>query len=797
MPDPILREFHYPVRVVNLVGASDSRPPSAEDLPETLELQGVDAWWRAANYLSVGQLHLDYNALLERPLRREDIKRRRPAHWGVSPGLNFVYAHLNRIIRQRDLNMILVAGTAQGGPALIANAWLEGMYSEIYPEMAWNREGLRRLFRQFSFPAAVPGHSAPETPGSIHEGGEPGHALSHAFGTVFDNPDLVAACVVGEAEVETGSLAASWHSTKFLNPARDGVVLPILYLGDGKASRTTVQAPIPRTDLEQLLHGCGWQALIVEAGYADGLHRQMAQALDLACEQIGRIKALAGKGGEPPSPRWPMIVLRAPQAWAGPPEIEGSVEAAQPLPHAAVPVQPEQLEAWMRSFRPQELFGADGSPSPPIAKLAPHGDRRMSANPHANGGRLLHDLHLPNLQDYAMTVDDPGNTNAEATRALDLLLRDVLRSNPDNFRVFSRDHGAIVEAMDRCFMRAPEVGDDRANPEGRVTEASSGQQCQGWLEGYLLSGRHGIHCSNEALVHAVDAMFNQHSNWLKIARGMAWRRPVASLNYLLTSHVWRQGPEGRGHHDPGFLDRVANQSADLARIYLPPDANSLLAVTDRCLRSRGMVNVVVASREPTPHWLTMDQAVAHCERGIGIWGRAGCPNEPDVVMACCGDVPTLETLAAVDLLRVLVPELRLRVVNVVDLMRLQPAESHPHGLDRTEFIGLFTFDRPVVFAFHGHPSLIHRLVYTRGAQANFHVHGFRGEGSATTPFDLAVRNGLDRFHLALGAVQRAPRLTSRVKKICETLNAKLAEHAAYIRSQGEDLPDVRNWRWRS
>ena len=766
----------------------------------------LDLWWRAANYLSIGQIYLLDNPLLREPLAPSHVKPRLLGHWGTTPGLNFIYVHLNRAIREHRCEMIYVMGPGHGGPAALANAWLEGTYSEIYPEVSRDLEGMRRLFRQFSFPGGVPSHVAPETPGSIHEGGELGYALSHAFGAAFDNPRLVVACVVGDGEAETGPLATSWHSNKFLNPARDGTVLPILHLNGAKIAGPTVLDRIPREDLLRMLEGCGWRPIVVEGEDPARMHRAMARALDRALGSIQTIRSRWRKG----TPRWPMIVLRSPKGWTGPKVVDGKrVEGtfrSHQVPIAKVRENPAHLailDGWLRSYRPEELFDRAGRPVAAIRALAPKGARRMSASPHANGGLLLRDLKIPDLRAYAVAVPSPGSVDAEATRVQGTFLRDVMKANlrAGNFRVFSPDEttsnrwDAILEVTPRCLVARIEPDDDRIAPDGRVMEVLSEHQCQGWLEGYLLTGRHGFFSCYEAFIHVVDSMFNQHAKWLKTTRAIPWRRPIASLNILLTSHVWRQDHNGFSHQDPGFLDHVVNKKAEVIRVYLPPDANSLLSVTDHCLRSRHYVNVVVAGKQPAPQWLTMDEAIAHCEAGASIWRWASSDGPPDVVLACCGDVPTQETLAAVTILREQAPELAIRVVNVVDLMALQPDREHPHGLSDDAFDAMFTANRPIVFAFHGYPWLIHRLTYKRRGHDNLHVRGYKENGTTTTPFDMAVLNDIDRFHLAADVVDRAPKLASRAEAIRTTLRDALARHRAHVEREGEDLPEVRDWRW--
>jgi xylulose-5-phosphate/fructose-6-phosphate phosphoketolase len=775
------------------------------------ELQELDAYWRASNYLAVGQIYLFDNPLLREPLRREHVKPRLLGHWGTTPGLNLVYTHLNRLIARDDLNMIYVIGPGHGGPAIVAHAWLEGTYSEFYPEISQDEEGMKRLFKQFSFPGGIPSHVAPETPGSIHEGGELGYALSHAFGAAFDNPDLIVACVVGDGEAETGPLATGWHGNKFLNPVRDGAVLPILHLNGYKIANPCFLARIPQDELRKLLEGYGYKPYFVEGHDPELVHHAMAATLDAAIAEIRAIWSEARSRGFQGRPAWPMIVLRTPKGWTCPPEIDGKKcedywrSHQVPMGDMDHPGHVAILEQWMKSYRPEELFDASGALRSELAALAPKGARRMSANPHANGGLLLRDLRLPEYRDYAVDVPSPGATDAESTRVMGTYLRDVMKRNLDahNFRLVSPDESNsnrwqdVLEVTDRCWVAEIYPEDDHLSPDGRVMEVLSEHQCQGWLEGYLLTGRHGFFSCYEAFIHIIDSMFNQHAKWLKVCNEIPWRRPIASLNYLLSSHVWRQDHNGFSHQDPGFLDHVMNKKSEVIRVYLPPDANCLLYVTDECLRSRNRVNVVVAGKQLAPQWLTMDQAVAHCSAGIGIWEWASNDRggEPDVVMACCGDVPTLETLAAVDLLRRYVPELKVRVVNVVDLMTLQPSSEHPHGLSDPEFDVLFTENKPIVFAFHGYPWLIHRLTYRRTNHANLHVRGYKEEGTTTTPFDMAVLNDLDRFHLVGDVIDRVPKLGARAAYAKQAIRDKLIEHSNYIRLLGDDMPEIRGWRW--
>jgi xylulose-5-phosphate/fructose-6-phosphate phosphoketolase len=777
------------------------------------QLQLLDAYWRAANYLSVGQIYLRDNPLLRVPLRVEHVKPRLLGHWGTTPGLNFIYAHFNRIIREYDLDAIFIAGPGHGGPGVVANSYLEGTYSEIYPEVSRDAIGLKRLFTQFSYPGGIPSHASPETPGSIHEGGELGYSLLHAYGAVFDNPDLVACCVVGDGEAETGALAASWHSNKFLNAARDGAVLPILHLNGYKIAGPTVLARIPEEELTSLLRGYGHEPYFVSGSDPMAMHRLMASALEAVVSDIRRIQSDARMNHESDRKRWPVIVLRSPKGWTGPKVVdgkpaEGSFRSHQ-VPLAEIRSNPEHLrmlEEWMRSYRPEELFDNSGSLIPELAALAPRGNRRMSANPHANGGLLLQDLEMPDFREYAVDVPFPGAVDGEATRTLGKMLSDVMRLNagPRNFRVVGPDEttsnrlDALFEVTDRVSTATIVPTDDHVSRDGRVMEVLSEHMCQGWLEGYLLTGRHGFFSCYEAFIHIIDSMFNQHAKWLKTTRGIPWRRPIASLNYLLTSHVWRQDHNGFSHQDPGFIDHVINKKADVVRVYLPPDANTLLSVADHCLRSRNYVNVIIAGKQPAPQWLTIEEASAHCARGVGIWRWASNDGgNPDVVLTCAGDVPTLETLAAVSLLRAQLPELRIRVVNVVDLMTLQPSREHPHGLSDAEFDEIFTTDRPIVFAFHGYPWLIHRLTYRRTNHSSLHVRGYKEEGTTTTPFDMTVLNGIDRYHLALDVIERVARIrgSESARNMAASLHTKLVEHRAYICANGEDMPEIQQWRW--
>jgi xylulose-5-phosphate/fructose-6-phosphate phosphoketolase len=776
------------------------------------ELRKINAYWRAANYLSVGQIYLLDNPLLSEPLRLEHVKPRLLGHWGTTPGLNFVYAHCNRIIKKYDLDMIYICGPGHGGPGMVANTYLEGTYSELFPNITQDAEGLKRLFRQFSFPGGIGSHATPETPGSINEGGELGYSLVHAYGAVFDNPGLIACCVIGDGEAETGALAASWHSNKFLNPSRDGAVLPILHLNGYKIAGPTVLARIPRNELAELLRGYGYRPHFVCGDEPGPMHQSMAATLDSIVEEIQSIQRGAREHGFTARPLWPMIVLESPKGWTGPKivdgvDVEGTFRAHQvPLSNLAdKPDHLRMLEEWMKGYHPQELFDRNGTLIPELAEMAPQGTRRMGANPHANGGQLLRDLRLPDFRFYAVNVSKPGAELSEATRVLGNMLRDVLTLNDaaHNFRLFGPDEtasnrlNAVFEVTNRLSTAQILPADDHVSPDGRVMEILSEHMCQGWLEGYLLTGRHGLFSCYEAFIHMVDSMFNQHAKWLKVCRTVPWRRPVASLNYLLTSHVWRQDHNGFSHQDPGFLDHVVNKKADIVRVYLPPDANCLLSVADHCLRSRNYVNVIVAGKQPALTWLNMDAAIKHCTAGLGIWDWASNDqgSEPDVVMACCGDVPTLETMAAVDLLRKLVPDLKIRVVNVVDLMTLQPASEHPHGLSDRDFDAIFTADKPVVFAFHGYPWLIHRLTYRRTNHGNLHVRGYKEEGTTTTPFDTAVMNDLDRFHLAGDAIDRVPRLRSMAGYPMQVLRDRLIEHQLYVSRFGDDMPEIRNWRW--
>jgi xylulose-5-phosphate/fructose-6-phosphate phosphoketolase len=776
------------------------------------EVRQMNAYWRAANYLSVGQIYLYANALLREPLKLEHVKPRLLGHWGTTPGLNFVYVHCNRAIKKYDLDMIYICGPGHGGPGMVANTYLEGTYSELYPHIQQNEEGLRQLFKQFSFPGGIPSHAAPETPGSIHEGGELGYALVHAYGAVFDNPNLIACCVVGDGESETGPLATSWHSNKFLNPARDGAVLPILHLNGYKIANPTILSRLSDEVLIHLFTGYGYKPHFVEGDEPEAMHQLMAATFDTVVEEIHAIQEEARSKGVSAVPTWPMIILRSPKGWTGPKVVDGKpVEGtwrSHQVPVADLALKPEHLtilEEWLKSYHPDELFDEHGKLVPELAALAPEGDRRMGANPHANGGMLLKDLVMPDFRNYAVPVAKPGTETAESTRILGAFLRDLMKLNLEsrNFRVFGPDEtasnrlDALYQVTDKAWMEPLLPTDDHLSPDGRVMEVLSEHMCQGWLEGYLLTGRHGFFSCYESFIHIVDSMFNQHAKWLNSTRHIAWRRPIASLNYLLTSHVWRQDHNGFSHQDPGFIDFVMNKKADVTRVYLPPDANCLLSVADHCLRSRHYVNVIVAGKQPELQWLDMDAAIEHCTNGLGVWSWASNDQgaEPDVVMACAGDVPTLETLAAVDLLRQHFPDLKIRVVNVVDLMTLQPSSEHPHGLSDREFDSMFGTDKPIIFAYHGYPWLIHRLTYRRAAHNNLHVRGFKEEGTTTTPFDMTVRNDLDRFHLAGDVVDWVPRLQRVGTHFKQFLRDKLVEHKQYVHEHGDDLPEVKNWSW--
>lgn len=774
------------------------------------DLRKIDAYWRAANYLSVGQIYLLSNPLLRKPLTIQDIKPRLLGHWGTTPGLNFIYAHLNRVIKEQDLDMIYITGPGHGGPGLVANVYLEGTYSEVYPNISQDTDGMQRLFKQFSFPGGIPSHVAPETPGSINEGGELGYSLSHAYGAVLDNPNLIAACVVGDGEAETGPLATSWHSNKFLCPLSDGAVLPILHLNGYKIANPTVLARIDRDELEKLFVGYGYKPYFVEGSDPAKMHQAMAQALDEIVLEIREIQEEARRNQEAARPQWPMLILRTPKGWTGPAEVDGlkteDYWRSHQVPLADMATRPEHvklLEDWMRSYRPEELFDGNGRLFPELADMAPKNQRRMGANPHANGGLLLKDLRMPGFRDYAVDVPRPGQIQAEPTRVLGGFVRDVMKHNMENFRVMGPDEiasnrlQAVFEVTDRAWMANTYAHDDHLSCDGRAMEILSETTCEGWLEGYLLTGRHGIFTCYEAFIHIVDSMFNQHAKWLKVTRGLSWRRPIASLNYLLTSHVWRQDHNGFSHQDPGFIDLAVNKKADVIRVYLPPDANTLLSVADHCLRSRDFINIIVAGKQKELQWLSMDAAIKHCTAGIGIWEWASndMDSQPDVIMACAGDVPTLETLAAVSILRERIPDLRIRVINVVDLMTLQPQEEHPHGLSNQDFDSLFTTDKPIIFAYHGYPWLIHRLTYRRTNHKNLHVRGYKEEGTTTTPFDMTVLNDLDRFHLVIDVIDRVPKLGYMAAYVKQAMRDKLIEHKDYITRRGEDMPEVRDWKW--
>ena len=778
-------------------------------------LSGMDKYWRAANYLSVGQIYLMDNPLLREPLRKEHIKPRLLGHWGTTPGLNFIYVHLNRIIKEYDLSMIYIIGPGHGGPAISSNTYLEGTYSEFYPDISPDEGGMKKLFRQFSFPGGIPSHVAPELPGSIHEGGELGYSLSHAYGAAFDNPDLIVSCVVGDGEAETGPLAAAWHSNKFLNPARDGVVLPILHLNGYKIANPTVLARIDKTELEDLFIGYGHKPYFVEGSDPEKMHVLMSEALDAVTREIKKIQKDARSRGVSKRPRWPMIILRTPKGWTGPKYVDGKKTEgfwrSHQVPFAELDTNPghlKLLEEWMKGYKPEELFDKNGRLVKELADLAPKGERRMGANPHANGGLLLKDLRLPDFREYAVEVPEPGEVLAEATKVKGKFVRDVMKLNSEqkNFRVLGPDEvvsnrlSAVLEVTDRVWMEKTIPEDDHLSPDGRVMEILSEHTCEGWLEGYLLTGRHGIFTSYEAFIHIIDSMFNQHAKWLKVTRDeISWRRPIASLNILLSSHVWQQDHNGFTHQDPGFIDHVVNKKAEVVRVYFPPDANTLLSVIDHCLRSRNYVNVIVAGKKPQPQWLTMDRAIQHCTSGIGIWDWASTDkgSDPDVIMACCGDIPTMETLAAVQMLKEFEPALKIRVVNVVDLMTLQPEEVHPHGLSDQDFDTLFTADRPIMFAYHGYPSLIHRLTYKRTNHMNLHVRGYKEEGTITTPFDMLVLNGLDRLHLVSDVADHVPKLKDKAAYIKQMVRDKLIQHKKYIRKHGQDMPEIREWKWKA
>ncbi len=789
----------------------ESGSPALNTPLEPSELSLINAYWRAANYLSVGQIYLLDNPLLKEPLKLEHIKPRLLGHWGTTPGLNFIYVHMNRVIKKYDLNVLSITGPGHGGPGIVANTYLEGTYSEVYPAVSRDVVGIQRLFKQFSFPGGIPSHVAPETPGSIHEGGELGYSLSHAFGAAFDNPDLLVCCVIGDGEAETGPLAASWHSNKFLNPARDGAVLPILHLNGYKIANPTILGRMSDTEIYHLFTGYGYKPYFVEGDIPEPTHQLMASVLDKVIVDIAEIQREARDGRTATCALTPMIILRTPKGWTGPKEVDGQktenfwASHQVPIPHMKTQEHVQLLEEWLLSYKPNELFDESGALRSELADLAPKGTRRMGANPHSNGGALLSDLRLPNFRDYGVSVEKPAVHTNEATRVMGTFLRDVMIANKDarNFRVFGPDEttsnrlGAVLEATDRVWMAPILSYDEHLAADGRVMEILSEHTCQGWLEGYLLTGRHGFFSCYEAFIHLVDSMFNQHAKWLKTTREIAWRKPIASLNYLLTSHVWRQDHNGFSHQDPGFIDHVLNKKAEIVRVYLPPDANTLLSVTDHCLRSRNYVNVIVAGKQPALQYLDMDRAVQHCTRGIGIWEWAstdeGC--EPDVVMACAGDVPTLETLAAAHILRLAVPTLKVRVVNVVDLMKLQSESQHPHGLSDSDFDSLFTIDKPVIFAYHGYPWLIHRLIYKRSNHNDVHVHGYKEEGTTTTPFDMCVLNQLDRFHLVIDAIDRVPSLGSSAAHLKQTMQNKLLEHTEYICRHGDDMPEIRDWSW--
>jgi xylulose-5-phosphate/fructose-6-phosphate phosphoketolase len=790
---------------------NNNQAPSAPPLSEE-EVARINAYWRAANYLSVGQIYLLDNPLLKEPLQLKHVKPRLLGHWGTTPGLNFIYVHFNRVIKARDLNVIYIAGPGHGGPGLVANTYLEGSYSEFYPNVSRDAEGLQNLFKQFSFPGGIPSHVAPETPGSIHEGGELGYALSHAYGAAFDNPDLLVCCVVGDGEAETGPLATSWHSNKFLNPERDGAVLPILHLNGYKIANPSFLARIDNDELCALFTGYGYKPYFVEGDEPEIMHQKMAATLDVMLQEIADIQQDARTNGYSSRPRWPMLILRTPKGWTGPEVVDGvpveNTYRSHQVPLAKLAENPEHLkllEQWLLSYKPEELFDDNGTLMQELADLAPKGERRMGANPHANGGLLLRDLKMPDFRDYAVEVKKPGTESAESVRVMGKFLRDIMRANEDqrNFRIMGPDEtasnrlDAVYEATDKVFTGEIISTDDHLSDDGRVMEVLSEHQCQGWLEGYLLTGRHGLFSCYEAFIHIIDSMFNQHAKWLKVTKDIPWRRSIASLNYLLTSHVWRQDHNGFSHQDPGFIDHVVNKKAEVIRVYLPPDANTLLWVTDHCLRSRNRVNVIVAGKQPQLQYLDMSSAIKHCTTGIGIWEWASNDryDEADVVMACAGDVPTLETLAAAALLREFFPELKVRVVNVVNLMRLQPRSEHPHGLSDKDFDSLFTDSKPIIFAYHGYPWLIHRLTYRRTNHDNLHVRGYKEEGTTTTPFDMVVLNEMDRFHLVIDVIDRVPKLRYVGAHVKQIMRDKLIEHKEYIIEHGEDMPEIRNWAW--
>ena len=789
----------------------NDRIKSKKEISEEL-LDRMHRYWCAANYLSVGQIYLLDNPLLKKPLTKEHVKPRLLGHWGTTPGLNFIYVHLNRVINQQDLDMLYVTGPGHGGPALVANTYLEGIYSEVYPDISQDESGLRKLFRQFSFPGGIPSHTAPETPGSIHEGGELGYVLSHAFGAAFDNPDLIVVCIVGDGEAETGPLATAWHSNKFLNPATDGVVLPILHLNGYKIANPTILARIPREELESLFIGYGYKPYFVEGSDPKVMHRLMAETLDAVIAQIKRIQGEAREKGSHKRPQWPMIILKTPKGWTGPKEVDGQKAEGSWRSHQVPFAEFDKrghlklLEEWMKSYKPEELFDDKGTLVSELSDLAPNGNRRMGANPHANGGLLLKNLKMPDFRDYAINIPKHGQVIGEPTRVMGEFLRDVMKLNEGrrNFRVMGPDEvnsnrlGALFEVTNRAWMAETIPDDDHLSPDGRVMEILSEHTCQGWLEGYLITGRHGLFTSYEAFIHIVDAMFNQHAKWLKVSKEIPWRRPIASLNILLSSHVWRQDHNGFSHQDPGFIDHVVNKKASIIRVYFPPDANTLLSVTNHCLRSRDYINVIVAGKHPQPQWLSMEEAVKHCTSGIGIWEWASNDKggEPDVVMACCGDVPTIETLAAVDMLRKHMPDLKVRVINVVNLMTLQPREEHPHGLSDYEFDTLFTTDKPIIFAYHGYPWLIHRLTYRRTNHKNLHVRGYKEEGTTTTPFDMLVLNDMDRFHLVADVIHRVPKLGYIAAYTKQAIRDKLIEHKEYIERYGQDMPEIQDWKWK-